>query len=72
MHDNDICEIVRIEQVFLHISFDELRVPLGLFLEGGRVVYRGRLRCNWRAEEICLEGGGELGVNLHISWARQS
>ena len=47
-------------------------MPLGLFLEGGRVVYRGRLRCNWRAEEICQEGGGELGVNLHISWARQS
>lgn len=47
-------------------------MPLGLFLECGRVVYRGRLRCNWRAEEICLEGGGELGVNLHISWARQS
>ena len=72
MHDNDICKIVRIEQLFLHISCDELRVPLGLFLEGGRVVYRGRWRCKWRAEEICLEGGGKFGVNLHISWARQS
>lgn len=47
-------------------------MPLGLFLEGGRVVYRGLWRCNWRAVEICLEGGGKFGVNLHISWARQS